>query len=194
MNAQIHNGGHDVLYPALAPRRPVREAPARMGIAGISAGAEERFKSTVPAARLAKTHVPNANGLANGLGCFSLALGTAEFIAPNAIAGSLGMPESASLIRGYGAREIGAGVGILTAKTPQAKAKWMWGRVLGDVLDLATLAAGLGDSNRARPTVVGAMIAVGVITVLDTVCAMQLGEEASPDAARPSRLSGDKNV
>lgn len=42
------------------------------------------------------------------------------------------------LIRAYGVREIAKGVGILTSPNPTP---WLWGRVAGDALDLATLAA-----------------------------------------------------
>ena len=188
MNAQapVHNG--HTLYPAPVPRLPVRPAPARMGIAGISAGAEATFKTSVPPpprCRPRPLPIDDAERLADGLGYFSLALGAAEVLAPRAIGGALGLPIAAPVIRGYGAREIGAGLGILTAPTPQAKARWVWGRVVGDVLDLATLAAGLGDKNPKRGNLIGAIIAVGAITVLDVVCAVSLGKAASPDAARP---------
>ena len=77
--------------------------------------------------------------LARGLGLFSIALGLAEFVAPRAIADALGMPGSKSLIRAYGAREIATGVAILASDDPTP---WIWGRVAGDVLDIATLATG----------------------------------------------------
>jgi hypothetical protein len=191
MDASAHAGhrnGH-ALFPSPEPRPPVRAAPASMGSAGISAGAQVEFKTVVRAPRPRAAAVlkddDQAVGLANGLGYLSLALGAAELVAPRTIAGSLGMPEAAPVIRGYGAREIGAGIGMLSSTSPRAKARWVWGRVLGDVVDLVTLGAGLGSENPKRGNVAGAMAVVGVVTVLDVMCALRLGKAASPDAARP---------
>jgi len=74
--------------------------------------------------------------LARGLGLFSIGLGLAEFVAPRALARAHDMPGNKPLIRAYGAREIATGVAILASDDPTP---WIWGRVAGDVLDLATL-------------------------------------------------------
>jgi len=55
----------------------------------------------------------SANGIARGLGWFSLGLGVAELIAPRAISRIAGAGKKDSLIRSYGVREIVAGVGVL---------------------------------------------------------------------------------
>jgi hypothetical protein len=91
-----------------------------------------------------------ALGLARGLGWFSIGLGFAELVAPGHLARLLGMEERTDLIRLYGAREIATGVGILAQEDPTT---WMWGRVGGDVVDLATLATGLGRDNPQRENV-----------------------------------------
>jgi hypothetical protein len=116
-----------------------------------------------------------ARGLAKGLGWFSIALGLAELAAPHAIAKSLGLRGKENLIQAYGLREIVTGAGILASANP---APWLWGRVAGDGLDLATLAAGLHHGNRQRRNVEVAMAAVGAVTLLDVYAAQQMSEAA----------------
>lgn len=115
--------------------------------------------------------IDDGRTLANALGWFSLALGAAELVAPGKIAGWLGMDEAAPILQAYGVREIGTGAGILKNRRP---AEWVWGRVAGDFLDLATLAPGLRSDNPNRKNVVTAMAAVAGVTVLDILCARQL--------------------
>jgi hypothetical protein len=112
--------------------------------------------------------------LAQGLGWFSIGLGLTELLAPRAVGRFLGMEERAELLRGYGAREIVAGVGILAQEDPTP---WLWGRVGGDVLDLGTLAMGLGRSNPQRGNVAIALGAVAGVTALDVLCARSLRDD-----------------
>ena len=112
--------------------------------------------------------------LARGLGLFSIALGLVEFVAPRALANALGMPGSKSLIRAYGAREIATGVGILGSDDPTP---WIWGRVAGDVLDLATLTTGLEGDNPKQGNLAVAFAAVAGVTALDVYCAQRLSRE-----------------
>lgn len=114
-----------------------------------------------------------ANRLARGLGWFSIGLGLAEMLAPHAMARALGMRGSENLLRAYGLREIGTGIGILSSREPSG---WMWGRVGGDALDLATLAAGTRNNPR-KENVAFAMAAVAGVTVLDVVCAQELDRQ-----------------
>jgi len=116
--------------------------------------------------------------LAQGLGWFSIGLGLAEVMAPQSLARFLGMDGHAGLIRLYGMREITAGVGILAQDDPTP---WIWGRVAGDALDLATLAAGLERDNPRRGNVTLALAAVAGVTALDVICAQAL----SADRERP---------
>jgi hypothetical protein len=111
------------------------------------------------------------HNLAQGLGWFSIGLGVAELAAPGALARFLGMEERSDLIRLYGMREIATGIGLLSQDDP---APWLWGRVGGDALDLATLATGLGRSNPQRENVGLAIAAVAGVMALDVFCAQAL--------------------
>jgi hypothetical protein len=132
----------------------------------------------------------SARTLAEGLGWFSLGLGLAELLAPRGIARALGMEERTGLIRAYGAREIAAGIGILTQKDPTP---WVWGRVAGDALDLATLAGGLDERNPRRGNVGIALAAVAGATILDVLCARALGTEREEERRRPLRDYSDRS-
>lgn len=121
----------------------------------------------------------SADTLAQGLGWFSIALGAAELAAPRTMSRALGMEDRAGLIQAYGLREIATGIGILASDQPKP---WVWGRVAGDALDMATLATGLADGNRGA--VGAAMGGVAAMAALDWYCASQLGEASE---ARPMR-------
>lgn len=114
------------------------------------------------------------DALARGLGVFSIALGLAEIVAPRAITRALGMEGNETLIRLYGLREIATGAGILAADDPTP---WIWGRVAGDVLDLATLATGVEGNNPKQANLAVALAAVVGATALDVYCAQQLSRE-----------------
>jgi hypothetical protein len=115
--------------------------------------------------------------LAEGLAWFSIGLGLAEVLAPHSLARFLGMDEHAGLIRLYGVREITTGVGILAQEDPTP---WIWGRIGGDALDLATLAVGLDGDNPRKGNVTLAMAAVAGVTALDVICAQQLSARRAP--------------
>lgn len=123
-----------------------------------------------------------ADTLARGMGWFSIALGTAEVVAGRSIARWLGMEEHTNLIRAYGVREIGAGIGLLSVGDPKP---WMWGRIAGDALDLGTLAAGLGRDNPRRDNVGIAMAAVLGATALDVACTRMLHADEARHRALP---------
>jgi hypothetical protein len=109
--------------------------------------------------------------LARNIAWFSIGLGVAEVAVPDRIGEYLGMEDRTRLIQLYGLREIAKGVGILSQRTPTG---WLWARVAGDALDLATLATGLGSDNPKRGNVMKAMAAVAGVTALDLLCAGQL--------------------
>jgi hypothetical protein len=108
--------------------------------------------------------------LATFLGLFSLGLGLAEAVAPGRMSRLTGVPHR-GLIRGYGMREMTSGVGILTSDRP---APWLWSRVAGDALDLATLAAAYAEARREdRTRILAAAGAVVGVTALDVLCACE---------------------
>jgi len=118
-----------------------------------------------------------AENLARGLGWFSIGIGLMEVLAPGKLARRLGMRRSRLLLATYGLREIGTGIGILSAEDPTP---WIWGRVGGDALDLGTLVCGL--SGRKKCSVAVAIAAVAGVTALDALCALSLSASGSQDA------------
>lgn len=120
-----------------------------------------------------------AHRVARGLGWVSLGLGLIEMVAPVAITRFLGVrtgDTKSALVRGYGAREIAAGLAILGASNP---ASGVWARVAGDGLDLGALALGALKSKR-RNNILIAIAAVAGVTAIDLVCASKLSRKRSP--------------
>lgn len=103
--------------------------------------------------------------LARALGWFSLGLGTAEIVAPERIARSLGMEGKERLIRAYGAREIASGIPTLSVD----KHVGLMSRVVGDAVDLATLLPAVRSHNPKHRNARIALAAVGAVTLLDIV-------------------------
>lgn len=114
---------------------------------------------------------PTGLKIAQGLGWFSIALGALELVATRALTRSLGMRGNERLVQLYGVREITTGIGILASKDPTP---FIWGRVLGDALDLGTLAAHLNDENDEESNVAKALANVAAVTALDIYCAHKL--------------------
>ena len=129
------------------------------------------------------------DALARGLGVFSIALGLMEVAAPRALARWLGMDGSETLIRAYGAREIATGVGILASDDPTP---WIWGRVAGDALDIATLMTGFEGDNPKKDNVAIALAAVAGVTALDVYCGQVLSGE-SKEPLPPMRDYSDRS-
>jgi hypothetical protein len=128
-----------------------------------------------------KTELPP--GLSDGrpqpvatfLGLFSIGLGLAELLCSRRVAEATGV-RNRSLLQAYGAREIVSGLGILTTDRPVG---WLWGRVMGDALDLATLAAVYPDAGHDdRRRIAVAATAVAGVGLLDLLCATEHCREA----------------
>lgn len=112
-----------------------------------------------------------ANQLATGLGWFSIGLGLAELVWPRRIAWKLGV-SSPGLVRAFGAREIAAGVGLLTQRR---KGPWVGARIGGDALDLGVLLASAArGSPRVRRNVALALAAVAPVVAADVAFGNQL--------------------
>jgi uncharacterized membrane protein len=121
---------------------------------------------------------PNrGENLAKSLGWFSIGLGIAEVVAPDRIAALIGVRDQdnvRTVLRGFGLREIATGVGILSQP---ANPSWMWGRVAGDLLDMATLASAMNTENADRTRLTAATAAVAGVAALDVYCGTQLSAE-----------------
>ncbi len=121
--------------------------------------------------------------LARVLGWFSIGLGAVEVLAPRAITRPLGMRGREGLVQAYGMREIVTGVGLLSASNP---VPWLWGRVAGDALDMATVApAALSSRNPRREDAGLALAAIAGIALLDGLCALALSAEPDPRERPP---------
>jgi uncharacterized membrane protein len=119
--------------------------------------------------------------LTQSLGWFSIGLGAAEVFAPQAVARMIGLDEGehAGLLRAYGLRELAAGIGILTRPKPTY---WMWNRVIGDAVDLASLGKAMRSPGNDKTKLATATVAVLGVTALDILCSVALTSERSPAA------------
>lgn len=129
------------------------------------------------------THNPTrrartAGKVARGLGWFSIGLGLAELLLPRVMARATGMPGRETLLRAYGVREIATGVALLTARNPRP---WLWARVAGDALDMATLGR---EGHPRQASTVAALVAVAGVTAVDLLAAQTLRADAQR-ARRP---------
>jgi hypothetical protein len=112
--------------------------------------------------------------MARGLGYFSIALGIAELAVPGAICRAAGARGLENVVRGYGARELATGVAILTSDDPEP---WIWTRVAGDIVDIATVATGRGQDDRSRARSTLALATLAAVTFVDLACANGLDGE-----------------
>jgi hypothetical protein len=103
----------------------------------------------------------NYNSLGFGLGLFSIALGATELLASRRITKALSADGHEDVVKGFGAREIAAGVNLLQAP---AHASNVWNRVLGDTMDLGAL--GLAARNTPRNRAVWGATAIGIVTAV----------------------------
>jgi hypothetical protein len=111
----------------------------------------------------------NGRRLARALGWFSIGLGLTELVAPRVLARFLGV-KGTGVLRVYGLRGLASGVGILTHAW---SAPWVWSRVAGDLMDLASLGGALTRSPK-KANVGIALGSVVAATALDVLCARRL--------------------
>jgi len=135
----------------------------------------ERFMpSLVRRTAVAGRSYSSSDKLAKQLGYLSIGLGLAELVMPKALCRASGIPGLENVVRAYGVREIATGLAILTTHNPEP---WIWARVAGDVVDMATVATGLQQDNDKRSANVVALGALAAVTALDFACARSLGAE-----------------
>lgn len=111
--------------------------------------------------------------LSLGLGVFSLALGAIELFGSRRIARSLDADGHERLIKGFGAREVLAGVNLLAAPAVGTN---MWSRVAGDVMDIVATAAATKNSPRNK-LAWGALAFVAGAALLDAWVAIGLDKQ-----------------
>jgi hypothetical protein len=132
------------------------------------------MKTPVPQTASAGQSQSPQTKLAQGLGLFSIALGAAELLAPGAVCRAAGLTGHERLIRAYGAREVATGVAILMSHDPTP---WIWGRVAGDVVDIATVLSAADSDPDSKVNANLSVMALAGVTLLDIICATGLTRE-----------------
>lgn len=126
--------------------------------------------------------------IATGLGWFSIGLGVAEVLAPGKVAQLIGLEDSSrsrKVLRSYGVREIAAGAGILLQPQP---AGWLWSRVAGGVVGIASLGRAMSSENNNRTRLGIATAAVAGVTALDYLCTQKLQSNADAPSSESSAV------
>jgi hypothetical protein len=122
-----------------------------------------------------------ADKMAKALGWFSIGLGLTELLAARRLTRALGMEGHETLVRAYGAREIGSGIMALSTE----KRTGLWSRVAGDGLDIATLMTAMRPDNPKRDNVGIALAMVVGVTLLDIAAAQAFSVRHSRGRGRP---------
>lgn len=134
----------------------------------------EAMNSRIPPTALSGRSKSRHDEMAKNLGYFSIALGLTEIFTPRALCEAAGLEHRHTLIRAYGLREVATGIAILTSHDPTP---WVWGRVAGDVLDIATvLSASRGNKMQEGNTIL-TLVSLAGVTIVDVACAMGLSAE-----------------
>ena len=124
---------------------------------------------------------PAKDALAEGLGWFSIGLGTAQLAMPRALCRLIGVSDqdrNAAVMRGRGVTEVVKGVGILVRPKPTG---WFAARVAGDVVDLALLAGALVTRSHGRGRILFGIANVTGVAAADAAEAHRLrGSDAPP--------------
>jgi uncharacterized membrane protein len=133
--------------------------------------------------------------LGRGLGWLSLLLGSGGRFAPSALGAAIGLPGRNALLRAAGARELIAGIGLLTQ---QQRKPWLWARVAGDVLDLTLLGMTAIAADRAarRRRSLTALTTVAAVTAVDVLASLRASRTplAPLHASRRFRAIGDEVI
>ena len=130
----------------------------------------------------------NSDRAARALGWFSVGLGLAQLTAPRSMANLIGVPNdegTRKALLAVGIREVASGIGILASDRP---ARWVKGRVGGDVMDLALLGSAYKAPGANRNRVAMATAAVVGVTLLDW--AVSRGRDGQAGSRAGGRTGG----
>lgn len=114
--------------------------------------------------------------ITTGLGFAQLALAAFELARPGALARSIGLRQNHTFLKGFGAREMATGAGLFGWRRGRGRSLWIWARVAGDAMDVATIAPALSRSNPRRNAAFVALGIVAAVTVIDVLCAKALDD------------------
>jgi uncharacterized membrane protein len=123
-------------------------------------------------------------GLAGVLGLFGLGLGLVQVLAPRQLLEFVGVrPDDnrVNFIRLVGLRELMSGAGILLNPDPKAKNNWVWGRVAGDAMDIASISAVMNARGSDQGRLGAVLAAVAGVTAMDVLAGRQLASESSAE-------------
>jgi uncharacterized membrane protein len=140
-------------------------------------------------------HGNGGQRLAAGLGWFSIGLGLAELAAPDGVAGLIGLNNdnaTRAILRGYGAREMANGAAILASGADDPG--WLWARVAGDVVDLASLGAAPRRADRNAARLAFGIASVAGVLIADIAAARALGRSDAAATGRAPQRRRDRTI
>ena len=131
--------------------------------------------------------------LARGLGWATIGIAATELFATEQVEQLLGVGHHHALIKGFGLRELAAGLTLLsqTEVTPTMKAG-IWARVGGDVVDGIAMAAAARDTRNPVGFAVASTLVAGIVA-LDIWAAVRLSG-SKPVGAGIDRIDGARVI
>lgn len=120
----------------------------------------------------------DGKALSRVLGWFSLGLGASGLLAPRPLARLIGVrPEgrAPAVLRMFGLRELAVGVGVLLRPRRSGP---LWARVVGDALDISTLAVATLRRKGSRGRAAAALVGLAGVTAIDILAARRIGGRA----------------
>ncbi|MEQ5789375.1 hypothetical protein J3454_15900 [Erythrobacter sp. NFXS35] len=109
-----------------------------------------------------------------GLAALSIGLGLAELLAGKSVARRLGVPRHSRIVRAFGVRELVSGAALIARPRASRNA---WGRIAGDALDLAALAAALSAPSARKRVIWGGIAFVGTALIADAIAGAAMRRE-----------------
>lgn len=121
--------------------------------------------------------------LARRLGWAGIALGLVQLSAPGMLTKTMGVTDSRRArwtLLACGLREVTTGVGVVASSRPN---KWMWARIVGDLVDMALLGSASRSRRSSRDKIAWTFGLVTAVALMDVIALRRLGGgEATSDA------------